>query len=119
MNNGYKHYLKNQVTTSNPQQLTVLLIEKCINNVKVAQKKIEEKEFNEVHNRLVNTEQIMIELIRSLNREIKDDVIENLDSLYEWVLVESQKMNSKKDPVVGDKIIQVLNKIKEGFKGEE
>jgi flagellar protein FliS len=97
MNNGGKKYLQNQILTSNPSKLTLMMYEKCILNLRVVHEKINNFRYREADLRIHNTEQIINELFLSINREAFPELADDLYHIYGWLLDELFQLKIKKD----------------------
>ncbi len=92
---AYNNYKKASVETVPAEKLLLMLYEgalKAINNAKQA---IEQKEINLAHQQIMKVEDIIIELMSTLNMEY--DISHKLIVLYEYLLNELVQANAKKD----------------------
>ena len=83
MNNPYKAYKQNQVQTASQQELLLMLYRGALKFLDKAKAALEEKNIENSHHYLVRTQNIMAELMSSLNYErSEDEVSELVGGLY-------------------------------------
>ncbi|NLA27172.1 MAG: flagellar export chaperone FliS [Firmicutes bacterium] len=82
--NPYRQYLNNQVFTSSPAELIVMLFDGALRFVRKAGSALERQEYDEAHFYLDRTQQIITELSASLDFN-RGELPKNLFSLYEYM----------------------------------
>ncbi len=112
--NPYKKYKEVQVTSASPKDLIILLYEHAIKSAKKAKLSIKEGNIQQTHNSLVKSQDIIYELMGSLNPDA-GDVSKNLYSLYEFVNYTLGQANMKKDLSLIDQAIELLSELKESW----
>lgn len=90
-------YKKNQINTASPKQLIVLLYEGAIKNLRHAELALDLKDFSLVNQKLLKTQDIILELQVTLNKEEGGQIAENLYELYEYMMNDLIQANIKKD----------------------
>jgi flagellar protein FliS len=90
-------YKKNQVQTSSPKQLIVLLYEGAIKNIRLAELATEQENHEKRSKYLVKAQDIVTELNVSLNHEEGKEIAEQLSGLYDYILNELVQANLEKD----------------------
>lgn len=100
-----KTYLKNEIEGATKGKLVLLLYDGAIKFVNMAIKAIEEKNIVAAHENIIKAENILYELLSTLNMEA-GEIAENLFKLYDftiWQLVEANKTKDKEKltPVLG------------------
>src|SRR5699024_7589518 len=90
-------YKQNQVNTASPKELLILLYEGCIKFLRLAEVGIEENKIDLVNKNLIKAQNIISELLNTLDTEVESDVTEQLASLYEFFLDELLQANIDKD----------------------
>lgn len=90
-------YKKNQVETSSPKQLVILLYEGAIKNIRLAEIALEKNNREKRNKHLIKAQNIVTELSISLNHEQGKEIAEQLNSLYEFILNELVQANLKED----------------------
>lgn len=89
-------YLKQSVMTASPAELVVMLFDACIKNLKLAEILLnEEGRIGDAGVRLTKAQEIIGELMASLNLEIP--LSHQLLPIYQFLLSSLREMNLKKD----------------------
>lgn len=96
--NPYKQYRQNQVNTSHPGELTLLLYQGAVRFVKQAKQAIADGNVQKAHEYIVRVQDIVQELIVTLNMEI--DLAKQLMPLYDYFNRRLIEANLKKDPAI-------------------
>lgn len=115
MNNqlAYQRYQQVQVETANQGQLLIMLLQGCIKFLRIAVRNIEEKDLVEAHNHIIKAQNIIFELMNTLDREQGGQIAENLYALYDFMITQLLQANVKKDPelieVVEDLMTDLLH----------
>src|SRR5699024_401094 len=103
-------YKQNQVNIASPKELLILLYEGCIKFLRLAELGLEETRLDLVSKNLIKAQNIISELLNTLDTEIESDVTEQLTGLYEFFLNELLQANIDKDV---NKVIYVREQMKE------
>lgn len=101
---GYQTYKLAAVETAAPDKLLIMLFQGGIKFLKQAEIGLERKDFEQVHNNLIKVQDILTELIQTLDMQ-QGEIAENLFRLYDFYRTEVFMANIKKDP---EKIKAVL-----------
>lgn len=101
---GYQTYKHAAVETAAPDKLLIMLFQGGIKFLKQAEIGLERKDFEQVHNNLIKVQDILTELIQTLDMQ-QGEIAENLFRLYDFYRTEVFMANIKKDP---EKIKAVL-----------
>ena len=80
--NGSEIYKQNQILNASPKKLIFLLYEGCIKNLKLAEIHIAEKNIEKTNQVLIKAQDIIAELMNTLDFERGGKVSENLYSMY-------------------------------------
>jgi flagellar protein FliS len=108
-------YLKNQVTSSSKEQLLVMLLEGAERFIRIAQKEIEKKNVESVHENIVKSQNIYLELFCTLDPEA-GEYVQNLHGLYYFMYHNLQEADITKDPAVLDNCLKVAQGITQMWK---
>lgn len=100
-----QQYRQNSITTAAPGELTLMLYKGAVRFVNATKRSIQEGKVEEAHNYNVRTQEIIRELMVTLNMEYP--ISKNLMSLYEYLLQQLIKANIEKN-------IEILDEVK-GF----
>ena len=96
-NNANNQYRQNQVMTAPKKKLLIMLFDGAIKNLKLAELSIESKEIEKTNTYLTKTQNIVAELMSSLNFEVGGDIAKNLYQLYEYMYNRLIRANIDKD----------------------
>lgn len=102
---AYNQYRKSVVETVAPEKLLLMLYDAAIKNINNAKRAIEEKDIGRAHEQIMKTEEVIVELMATLNMEY--EISERLFALYEYFYHRLTLANAKKD-------IKILEEV-EGF----
>ena len=91
-NNAYR---QNTALTASPGELTLMLYEGCLKNLKLAKRYVSEDRKEAAHENFQKAQAIISELERTLDMQY--DVSKQLFSLYRYLLAEMAQANIKKD----------------------
>ncbi|MDZ7835753.1 MAG: flagellar export chaperone FliS [Alkalibacterium sp.] len=81
-----KQYKKNQIETASPKQLIILLYEGAIKNIRLSELAVEQKDYGKVNTHLIKAQDIVTELMVSLNHQNGENKIASeLEVLYDYV----------------------------------
>lgn len=105
---GYEKYKSQKVLTAGPGELILMMYDGAIKQIKLAEIYIREGNFEQTNNSLIKAQNIVNELLRSLNLEYS--LANQLLSIYEFILNELVIINVKKQE---DKIRPVLEILEE------
>jgi flagellar protein FliS len=115
--NIYDSYKQNHVTTASPIDLIIMLYDGCIKNLKIAKLLLEDTGSETAAQDFLNTiekaEEIVLELIRSLN--FKVEMSNDLMNLYEFMLNEMVEVTVSKEKERLDPVIDMLSSLREAW----
>ena len=110
-------YRKSQIDTASPGKLIVMLYEGAIRFMNEAKDHLGEDEVEKANNRLLRAQDIVSELMMSLNMKEGGEIASSLYRLYDylkWRLVEA---NMSKDTAPIDEAIRIMSSLKEAWEG--
>ncbi|MEN6460769.1 MAG: flagellar export chaperone FliS [Syntrophomonas sp.] len=108
---AYDNYKKTTVETSSPGKLLLMLYDGAIKNIETAIKAIEEKDINTAHQKLIRTQDIILELISSLNMDY--EISKGLFSLYEYINHQLVQANLKKDVNILQEVCSLVAELRD------
>ena len=112
--NGYlKQYQKNEVETSSPEKILILLYDGAINFLNKAKVAIEAKDIQKTHNNIVACQNIIMEFMNTLDREMNPDLGDNLYNLYDYLYNTLVKANIQSDIRKVDEVLKHLKSLRE------
>ena len=115
MQSPYKNYIKQEVEGATKGKLVLLLYDGAIKFMRVATKAIEENNIQEAHNNIMKAQNIIYELMSTLNMDV-GDISRNLMRLYDfmiWQLIEANKEKSKEKV---DNVIKLMSSLREAWR---
>ncbi|BAI80064.1 flagellar protein FliS [Deferribacter desulfuricans SSM1] len=116
MKNPIKTYLKNEIEGATKGKLVLLLYDGTIKYMKLACKYIDEKNIPEAHMNIVKAENIIYELMSTLNMEEGGEIAENLLKLYDFMVYQLIMANKDKDKSKIESVIKLMMVLREGWK---
>lgn len=118
--NAYaKTYKKQQIESSSPGQLIILLYDGAIDYLSKAQHALESKDkassIEKFHNNLIACQNIVTELTSSLDMEKGGDIAKNLFRLYDFMYRKLVEANLDKKSADLESIKQMLIQLREAW----
>lgn len=95
--NPYSTYKQTAVETSTTEKLLIMLFNGGIKFLKLAEQALEEKNYFEAHNSLTRVQDILSELMVTLDMKKGGEIAVNLYELYSFYRNEVIEANMKKD----------------------
>ncbi|MCA0988893.1 flagellar export chaperone FliS [Guptibacillus algicola] len=84
MQNPYQTYQQNSVTTSSPQELTLMLYNGCLKFIRMAAIAMKKGNVEGKHTNIMKAQNILEELRATLNMDM--ELSKSMDSLYEFMI---------------------------------
>ncbi len=113
MNNAFRTYQQQGVLTANPLELVVMLYDGGIKQLKISSIAIEEKNYEQANNAMQKAQQIIIELMNSL--DLRFPIAKELMMLYEFMIHEISSANAAKDIERIGGVVQLLGDLKDAW----
>ena len=114
---AHKQYKQVQVKTANKEKLLIMLYQGCIKFLRLAKKSIEDEDIQGANNYIIRSQDIIRELMHTLDREKGGEVADNLYSLYDFMNRQLIEANVNKDvekiEVVEDMMMELLDSWKQ------
>ncbi|HYW96207.1 MAG TPA: flagellar export chaperone FliS [Bacteroidales bacterium] len=107
--NGVQSYRKTNITTSDPVRLIIMCYEGAIDSLKLAKEKIKEKDYEKKAKAIIKAQDIIEELMSSLNFEKGGEIADNLESLYNYMLRRILQGDLNKDVGAIDEVIGIFS----------
>lgn len=114
-NLGVKDYKSMQILSARPEKLILMLYDGAIRFIQQGIKAIEENNIEVSHHNLLRSQNIMVELIASLNFEKGGELAVNLFRIYEFMHYTLVQANIKKDAEQLEKICDQLKRLRESW----
>ncbi|OPX92016.1 MAG: Flagellar protein FliS [Pelotomaculum sp. PtaB.Bin104] len=109
--NPYLKYRQNSIETASGEQLLLMLYDGAVRFLRNAVLSIEKQDFEGAHNSIVRVQDIIGELICTLNMDY--EISGYLRQLYEYFLERLIEANVKKDKDIAVEILNFLSELRE------
>ncbi len=96
-NTAYKQYKQVQVRTANRDKLLIMLYQGCVKFLRLAKKGIQSEDIEMANNYIIKSQNIIIELMDTLDREQGGEIADNLYNLYDFMNRQLIEANVKKE----------------------
>lgn len=110
----YRQYRDNQILTSSPVELVVMLFDGALRFVRRTAAALEQKDHDEAHLYLGRTQQIITELSASLDFT-RGELSRNLFSLYEYINFQLLKADLRRDTAPLKEVEEMLLSLRESW----
>ncbi len=104
-------YKQQSAMTASPGELTLMLYDGCIKNLKLAKIHIAAKDYAKSNDTLQKAQAIIAELMRSL--DVRYDIAKQLMQLYDFILSTVVQANVKKDIQKVDEALSLVEDLRE------
>ena len=115
MQTAYQNYKKQEVEGASKGKIVVLLFEGTIKFLRKAIIAIDEKNIQESHNNIIKAENILYELMSTLNMDA-GEVADNLLRLYDFMIWQLIEANKEKDKEKIQSVIELLLPLVDAWK---
>lgn len=112
---GYQAYQKNKYETASPHRLIAMLYEGAIRFGKHAKSLLEENDHQTASEFILKVQNIIYELISSLDEQQGGEVAQNLKNLYLYMIEELIQANIKKEAQRLDGVLDMLSELKQAW----
>ncbi len=112
MNRSYAKntYVNNQILTAPQNKLVLMLYDGILKDLRLAEKFIKDNNLSEVNKYLLKSQDIIMELMNTLNFDQGGEIAEGLHQLYDYMYMSLIRANIDKDL---DKILEVKKLMEE------
>jgi flagellar protein FliS len=114
--NAHDNYLKQEVEGASQGKLVVMMYDAAVRFMRQAIKAIEEKRIEEAHNSIIRTENIIYELMSTINVEEGGEIATQLLQLYDYMIWELVQANLSKDTKRIENVLAVINPVRAAWK---
>ncbi|MBZ4671966.1 flagellar export chaperone FliS [Deferribacterales bacterium Es71-Z0220] len=115
VSNPYRTYLKNEIEGATKGKLILLLYDGAIKFLRQANKYIELKDIPNAHQNIIKAENIIYELMSTLNMDA-GEIAENLLKLYDFMVWQLIEANKEKNSEKINTVIKLLTNLREAWK---
>jgi flagellar protein FliS len=106
--NPYQQYRATKVETAGSVDLVVMLYQGAVRFIRLGIDGIEKRDPKAAHTNLVRAQDIVVELLGSLNREAGGQIASQLASVYDYCFRQLVTANVKQDPAPAREVIGIL-----------
>lgn len=111
--NPYKEYQSNQISTAEPKQLIIMLYDGAVRFLESAAQFMGDfRMYDKANNNLLRAQDIITELMVSLDLEKGGEVAQNLLNLYAYMKKQLLDANLKKSAAEVEKVIAMLKDLR-------
>lgn len=111
LKNPYTQYRQTQVNTASPAELIMMLYNAGIQSLKKAKLALADRNMESVHNELVKSQNIVLELQLSLNEDA-GPIAEQLNALYDYMHHRLVEANLHKNAEIMDEMIDMFEQFR-------
>jgi len=113
-NGAYDRYKQQNAMTASPGELTLMLFEGGIKNLKLAKMSIGKKDYIRANEHSQKAQRIVAELMRSL--DMRYELAKQMMPLYDFILNTIVESNIKKDPEKLETALQMLTDLRDTWR---
>jgi len=113
---AHEQYKQVQVKTANKEKLLIMLYQGCIKFLRLAKKSIEEEDIQGANNYIIRSQDIIRELMNTLDMEKGGEVATNLYSLYDFMNRQLIEANVDKDIEKIETVEEMMMELLESWK---
>lgn len=113
--NPYDQYKETQITTANQGKLIVMLYDGAIKFLNIAVENMEPKTYDIVNQNIIKTQDIITELVFSLNMKEGGEISQNLFNLYMYFKKKLLEANIKKDVGLINEVINHMKTLRDAW----
>jgi flagellar protein FliS len=114
--NAYGTYLQKEVEGASQGKLIVMLYDATVKFARAGIKAIEEKNIEEAHNNIIRAENIIYELMSTINVEEGGEIAQHLLKLYDYIIWELVDANTQKNAEKLENVIKIINPVRAAWK---
>lgn len=106
------NYRRTQIETASPAKLLLMLYDGAITRLQKARTHIDQNEMAEAHALLIRTQDIILELMVSLDWDVGGEIPARLHSLYDFMYRRLVDANIQKDKHLIDEVLAILEPLR-------
>lgn len=111
INKAYSQYKENSVFTSSPEELTFMLYNGLVRFIMQGQLAIDEKNLEKANNSILRAQDIILYFRDTL--DMKYEVSQSLDSMYDYMYRRMIEANTKKDKAILDEVLGLVKDLRD------
>ena len=106
-------YQRNQVTTSTPEKILIMLYDGALNFTKIAREKIATGDRPGKGLYISKSQAIVAELMNTLNHDVAPVIARDLERLYVYIIDEYIAANISNNPIHLDNVIRIMTTMRD------
>jgi flagellar protein FliS len=106
-------YLENQVKTATPGKVLVMAFDGAIRFARIAAEKMKERQLDEQSANIIKVQNIILELMSSLNMDADRQLAGNLYSIYSHIFDRLTQANVHDDMSALEEAVQILGEMRQ------
>jgi flagellar secretion chaperone FliS len=114
VSNPYQSYQQNAINTASPGELTLMLYNGCLKFIHIAKVGITEKDIEKKNSNLQRAQNIIQELMVTLNTEL--EVAKNMMALYDYLYRRLIEANIKSDLAILEEVEEFVTDFRDTWK---
>lgn len=113
--NPYNQYKQTEINTANQGKLIVMLYDGAIKFMKIAQENMDVKTYDIVNTNIIKAQDIITELLLSLNMKDGGEISSNLFNLYLYFKKRLLEANIKKSKEMIEEVVVHMSLLRESW----
>ncbi len=113
--NPLNEYKKTQIATANQGKLIVMLYDGAIKFLNIAIENMDPKTYDVANNNIIKAQDIITELLLSLNMKEGGEISQNLFNLYMYFKKSLLEANIKKDAGIIQGVVKMLRELRDAW----
>jgi len=119
MLNPYTQYRQTQLTTATPGKLLIMAYDAAIRFARTAAEKMQQGRLDEQSSNIIKVQNIILELISSLDVKVDPQLAANLQSIYSYMFDRLTQANIKDDARALQEVIRMLEELRSAWADAE
>ncbi|SHF37542.1 flagellar export chaperone FliS [Desulforamulus putei] len=107
----YKSYQQNAILSAGPEELTTMLYNRLVKDLKLAQEAVDKKDIQSAHQAIIHAQDIIAHLMNTL--DTRYEVGQNLNLMYDYMNRRLLEANLKKDKEILQEITGYAEEIRD------
>ncbi|MEN6521753.1 MAG: flagellar export chaperone FliS [Armatimonadota bacterium] len=112
MNNPYSQYSLNQINTATPGKLLIMTFDAAIRFARTAAVTMKEHKLYEQNENIKKIQNILLDLISTLNPQVDSQLAANLSSIYSYMFDRLTHANMRDDITALNEVIEMLKELR-------
>ncbi|OAT80379.1 flagellar export chaperone FliS [Desulfotomaculum copahuensis] len=111
--NPYRRYREQSIQTASPGKLIIMLYDGLVSSLSQAGEAIRDGRIEEAHNKLIKSQDIILELDASLNMEF--EISRHLHAVYDFLYRQAVKANVDKDFKIAESCLVMARELRDAW----